>query len=554
MFLDNLLSGASLRGASNWVWAELPRGFLVNHAMFETGHVAEAKAGFDKLLAIPAVSANGDIYWLILYDRGRIALREGNLDEAIEFFRRAIEVIEEQRASINTEAAKIGFVGDKQAVYGQLVAALLQTNRNDLAFEYVERAKSRALVDLLATRDDIAVRGNSSARAAALLAQLGEADREARIEAPVELTRSGEARSSGKAKKLREELTSLSPELASVVSVSALGAKDVQARLQPDEAVLEYYLQGADLYALTVARGSVKALRLDTAGLDQMVQDFRTELQNRGARAQALGRALYDRLIRPLEPQLQAHNLLLIPHGVLHYVSFAALNDGRDYWIANRNLRYLPSASVIRFLRPAGARLPANALAIGNPDLGDAKYDLPSAEREARAITAMIPGSIALTRGQATETRFRQLAPTHPILHIASHGEYNADKALQSRLLLARDDSNDGSLTTGELYALRLDADLVTLSACETGLGAIRSGDDVVGLTRGFLYAGASNIIASLWEVDDDSTQLLMQKFYAGLKNGINKRDALRAAQLEVRKQYPHPFYWAAFFLTGHGA
>ncbi|MEK7340788.1 MAG: CHAT domain-containing protein, partial [Candidatus Binatota bacterium] len=103
-----------------------------------------------------------------------------------------------------------------------------------------------------------------------------------------------------------------------------------------------------------------------------------------------------------------------------------------------------------------------------------------------------------------------------------------------------------------ELYSLSLDADLVTLSACETGLGKISNGDDVVGLTRGFLYAGSRSIIASLWKVDDLSTSQLMTQFYSTLQQS-NKREALRQAQLEIQKTYPHPFFWAAFQLTGNG-
>jgi CHAT domain-containing protein len=120
-------------------------------------------------------------------------------------------------------------------------------------------------------------------------------------------------------------------------------------------------------------------------------------------------------------------------------------------------------------------------------------------------------------------------------------------------LLLAKSGTEDGSLTVGDLYNMRLDADLVTLSACETGLGKVQTGDDVLGLTRGFLFAGSSNIVASQWKVDDQATGVLMQHFYANLSQGKPKREALREAQRETRKTFAHPFYWAAFYLTGLG-
>lgn len=117
--------------------------------------------------------------------------------------------------------------------------------------------------------------------------------------------------------------------------------------------------------------------------------------------------------------------------------------------------------------------------------------------------------------------------------------------------MLSKDDENDGILTVGELYEIRLPAELVTLSACETALGKVASGDDVVGFTRGFLYAGTGSIVSSLWKVDDKATSLLMQKFYMDL-TATDKRSALRSAQLHVRDSYnSHPYYWAAFQITG---
>ena len=168
-------------------------------------------------------------------------------------------------------------------------------------------------------------------------------------------------------------------------------------------------------------------------------------------------------------------------------------------------------------------------------------------------IASMQTGNELLVRSKASESAFKEFAPSFHYLHIASHGEFNASNALESRLLLSKSGTDDGSLTVGELYKVSLDADLVTLSACETGLGKVLSGDDVVGLTRGFLYAGSSNIVASLWQVDDLATAELMKRFYVNMQSKIPKRDALRKAQTDVQKAFPHPFFWAAFFITGLG-
>jgi len=156
-----------------------------------------------------------------------------------------------------------------------------------------------------------------------------------------------------------------------------------------------------------------------------------------------------------------------------------------------------------------------------------------------------------LLRKQATETAIKRFGDQFRYIHFATHGTFDAEKPLSSGLLLSGDNENDGTLTVGELYDLRLPADLVTLSACETALGKVANGDDVVGFTRGFLYAGTSSIVSSLWKVDDQATSILMQQFYKSLKEN-DKRSALRTAQLMVKDTYnSHPYFWAAFQITG---
>ena len=155
-----------------------------------------------------------------------------------------------------------------------------------------------------------------------------------------------------------------------------------------------------------------------------------------------------------------------------------------------------------------------------------------------------------LVRKDASETNFKAAGAVFSRIHFATHGKFQAEDPLNSGLFLAKDASNDGLLTVGELYSMRLDADLITLSACETGLGKVANGDDVVGLTRGFLYAGSRSIVASLWSVDDKATAELMEAFYSNLAK-MPKQQALREAQLRTRQDFPHPFFWAAFQLTG---
>lgn len=548
-FLDRLVSGAVISGKNNWAWQELPRAFMTNRALRGIGQTAQAKAGYDQLLAVPQVRDNGEIYWIILFERGQIAEGEGLADEAADFYKKAIEVIEQQRATIHTEASKIGFVGDKQRVYERLVDVLYAKQRNAEAFEYIERAKSRALVDMLASKQVASLQAGDASVAAR---EFDEADAELLVQVPVS-AQEGKQGQRAAAAQAAGKLRGAAPELGSLVTVSSLPVAEMRALLPADEALVQYYYQGQRLYASVFAMGEVRMLRLDAASLDDDIRSFRDQLDKMDPQVTVLARKLYDTLLRPLEAALgKSRRLLVVPHGALHYLPFAALHDGRNYLVERYPLRTLPSASVLKYLRGGKPGAARQMLVLGNPDLNDPKLDLPSAQLEAEKIAQRAGQARLLMRQQASETAVKADGARYPTLHIASHGIFNARRPLESHLLLARDGDNDGKLTVGELYALRLNADLVTLSACETGLGQVNTGDDVVGLTRGFLYAGASNVVASLWQVDDEATSQLMIRFYEALASRP-KAEALRAAQLEVMKKYPHPYFWSAFYLTGSG-
>ena len=546
---------AGLRqGESFTEWVELPKEFLLYKTQLEIGEVKEAKAGFDKLLSRANTRDNGEIYWLLLHDRGRIAAQEGDMTSAIDYWKRAIEVIEQQRSTINTEANKIGFVGDKQAVYRRLIAALFSTQNYAVAFDYLERSKSRALVDLLAGKKDFAVVSGNDDKVRSLLASVERAEVESRAQVPAD----PQLRSLVVAP-VRDALREQAPELASLVSVSATPLAEIQERIPQDEALIEYYYDESALYAFLLTRSTLQGVRLDAADLEADIRELRRGIEEPKSETWlASARRLHAKLVSPLEPLLGRSRLIIVPHGALHYLPFAALHDGSGFLIQKYSLRLLPSASVIRYLRAARSAKPGGILAFGNPDLGDPKYDLHFAEEEARAIVQTVPQSRALVRKAASESALREFASGFNYLHFATHGEFNAEVPLKSALLLSREETGDGLLTVGKLYSIRLDADLVTLSACETGLGKIVNGDDVVGLTRGFLYAGASTIVASLWKVDDQATAELMNEFYRGLKPADaaaaakDKREALRQAQLATRAKFPHPYYWAAFQLTGN--
>jgi CHAT domain-containing protein len=546
-WMNNLAWGYS-GGDGRETLVVLPKLLMRGISAYETKDIEAAKAALDGMLRHNRIRDFGELHWLALYYRALVDEAEKDLEGAIRRYREAVEVIDQQRASISSESSKIGFVGDKQAPYGRLVLALAARGAWADALEAVERSKARALVDLLASKKDFVAPDAPKVRE--ILARLDEADLASRA---VEFQSAGARPAAVRTLALaRSELAAAAPETASLVTVGTVPVGDLQRRLPPDETLVEFFYHSEVLLTFVLSSRGLTAVQGDARGLAAQVASLRKAVGDPADpewRPLAIG--LYERLWKPIARHVSTEKVLVVPHGALHYLPFGALQEeGGRVLLEAHAIRLLPSASVLRFLRPPVEGKSSAILALGNPDLDDAKLDLAHAETEARAIAGSDAGSRLLVRKEASETNFKAAGSLFSRVHFASHGEFHPNAPLRSGLRLAADAANDGLLSVGELYSLHLDADLVTLSACETGLGDVAGGDDVVGLTRGFLYAGTRSIVASLWSVDDKATAELMQAFYANLGT-MDKSQALRQAQLALRRTYEAPFFWAAFQLTG---
>lgn len=550
--------------------------FLFAHARLEIGDYARSKIELDLALSNKEIKGMSGIYWSALYDRGRIAEKEGEIDSAIRFYREAIAVIEEQRSTVDTEGARIGFFGDKQAVYQALLRLLFQSGKHEEAFLVGERSKSRALVDMLASKQDFHIAAGDSNKIRELLAtaQIGEAslNRNSRADtvASRQLTQrtlkpgSTPSDTSVLINEIRtlkveakQTLASQAPELAALVSVPHVSLQDIQNALPADETLLSYYFDKQKLYAFIITRNSLSAHELPRGGLEDDIKAFRNTIQEHTSGQLIIhAQSLHNRLIAPLVGQIATPKLLIAAHGPLHYLPFLALSDGRQTLLERYQLTQLPSATTIKYVGKLDTRLkPGMLLAFGNPDLGDRQYDLDHAEIEAREVAGLFPNSKVLVRQEASKKNLKEYGSGFRYLHFATHGKFDAANPLGSALMLATPSlgQTENRLTIDELYSMRFDADLVTLSACETGLGDIANGDDVVGLVRGFLYAGANRVVSTLWEIDDVVTAQLMTEFYRQMKAGRPAPEALRNSQLATLKIQPHPFFWAAFQITGGG-
>ena len=559
MMLDNLLSGAAFTGRNNWVWTELPRAFMMHKAQLEVGRIDPARAGFDKLLSTPELTVNAEIYWQVLLERGRVAERDGQTEKALEYFRKARDLVESQRRSIRTETSKIGFASDKQAVYQGIVRTALKLGDKSQVIEVAEQAKSRALVDMLATKADFGIYGQRATEITSVFAEFQRVDSELSLQAPdSSVARRNEL--SGLLQQASKRLQALAPQLASLITSGSVSVERIAQGLGSNEVLVGFFGFGSTLYGYTLAGPEIRIFQLDGYGLTEDVGEFVQSIKKRRRQTRELSELMYKRLLRPMQSSIAGRDLLIVPNSILHYVPFAALHDGERYLAQGRAIRYLPSATLLGLMPETKnmAALPkdpiSRLLILGNPDLGQAAMDLPAAQAEAQDLQTMFAKNSELfVRRAATETLIKDRANEFTHIHVASHGEFSADAPLQSRLKLAPDTSNDGFLSVSEIYSLRLNANLVMLSACETGLGTVSSGDDVVGLTRGFLYAGAQNVVGSLWEVDDVATAELSRLMYAGMKKGLPVAKALAQAQEQLILKKPHPFYWAAFVNSGTG-
>jgi len=491
--------------------------------------------------------------------------------EAIPQYRAAIELIERERSSLASEGKRIEFLLDKEIVYKRLVPLLIESGQLEDAWQYMERARSRAFVDLLAgSRLHLGNAADTNRYQAAIqkqaeiemLVQEGRVPREVVTEIHDTLrgikTVKDDTKITSTAVK-NDAKTATTAEFDSLAAVQTATIAAVQSVAGREAAILAFFVSEEKTTLMLLQDGRLTAWvkPVGRERLTQQVQQFRSLLEGPGKQGAAAlqeiharGRELYRDLMAPPAGLLNKPVLYILPHGPLHYLPFAALYDGTGYVMDRVTLLTVPSATVLTYLEKKPRARQGPTVVFANPDLGDTRFDLPYADQEGTAIHMRVPSAILLRRNDATETQARRRALDAKVLHFAAHATFKQDRPLDSAVMLAPGGGQDGALTAGEIFGLTLPGSLVVLSACETGRGKLAAGDELIGLTRAFMYAGAPQLLATLWQVDDKASSLLMDEFYRELVNRP-PADALRLAQTNVRATYPHPFYWAAFTTYG---
>jgi CHAT domain-containing protein len=492
------------------------------------------------------------------YELGYGYERVGRRRDAIAQYKAAIEILERQRATLGTEEKRIRFIKDKDAPYKRLIPLLIEEGDLDGAFHYMERARSRAFVDLLATgrirlgaagetqRYETMIRKQSEIQ---LLVDDGSL--------PREIAEETHQRMRGVKTVKDEARMATTAEFDSLSDVATAALPEIQRVVGKEAALLAFFISDEKTSVILLQDGRlqawVKPLSRDI--IANRIQAYRSLLETPGKAAsvraiQQQGRTLYVDLIEEAIGQLTKRVVYVLPHGPLHYLPFATLHDGAGYVIDRLTLLTVPSATVLTYLDMKQRTLQGSPLIFANPDLGDTRLDLPFAQEEGVAVQSHLPGAVLLMRKDATESYARRVAAQANVLHFAAHATFKQEHPLDSAVMLAPGEGEDGALTVAEIFSLKLPGSLVVLSGCETGMGTVAAGDELIGLTRAFMYAGAPQLLATLWQVDDQATASLMTEFYKQLTTRP-AADALRLAQISVRASHPHPFYWAAFTTYG---
>ena len=496
---------------------------------------------YQAALEIARKTKNRSATGALLSNLGYLQYKNANLAAAEKLLLEAIQVRESLRKGLQ-DTEQVAIFETQRNAYNTLQKVLINRGQTDAALAVAERGRSRAFVELLAKR----------------LAN--------QPSVPVE--------------------TTAAPNLERIRQIAKeQNATLVQYSIIEDEVAGQGKLQlrETELYIWVVApTGNISFRRVDLKPLQQQSEQRLSDLvithqQFIGVRgrdrspqatsvkpipAQSTTTPILTQLLiepiadlLPTDPQ---QTVIFIPQGPLFSLDFPALQTRNgEYLIQKHTIVTAPSIQVLDFTHQRSRELqskqakssPRSPLIVGNPAMPGSLLPLPGAEQEAKAIATLLK-TTALTGKDATKATILERLPDASMIHFATHGLLNNVRSLDSSIALTPSETDTGFLTAEEILNLRLQADLVVLSACNTGQGKI-TGDGVMGLSRSFISAGVPSVIVSLWAVPDSPTAALMAAFYKNWQTQPNKAQALRQAMLTTMKTYPDPKDWAAFMLIG---
>jgi len=498
----------------------------------------------------------------VLTGLGLVFDARGNYSEALNYYRDALNLMDQIQAAARIGEFRINIASQSASLYQRAILLEIRLHHPEEAFNLSERARARSLLDQLGNRR---IDGRSPHEFLPGEQELWKRNSSLRRSIGQELSKSGPVVDENKLSALesqQQEVQRLylervrarriqNPPYASFLSVSPLTLHEVQQQLPGDITAVSYFTTPSVTLAFVVTKHGlhVSKLPIDESLMTATIRNFLDFSSENEVHASLM--LLHKALINPIKSQLKTSRLAFVPHGVLNDLAFTALTqDGRRYLGDDFATFSLPSLSALPYLRARKKSASGQALVVAN-DWQEGLPFLGNAYGEAHDV-ATILGAEPLLGDEATVSLFQERAEESEIIHLIAHIDHDRNNPEVSRVILGYGKDEEGALELDQVLDLDLKkTNLVVLSGCQSQTGKRSRNDDIIGLTRAFIYAGSPSVIASLWSVDDEATRALMVSFYTHLKEGLGKAEALRAAQIDVRQKYPNPYYWAGFVLTG---
>lgn len=512
-------------------------------------------------------TGNSELSWQLEYGKGQALEALHRDEEAVAAYRRAVVVIEGVTSQLLEERFQAGYLQNKYQVYVALVRLLLKMGRTSEAFLYSEKLRARSYEQLINQNLPLGG-GDDEVELRSRIRQLRRSIEEENAKPLAEQKRQKVQVFSGELGSAERQYQTLLDDLRSVPSADptaralAVPSSDRVRTMLPAEAALVAYVVGEEnvvIFVLTRDDEHATTVPVRARDLRAKIELLRDLIApGRGTDWAKPAESLYQILIAPVEQNgwlKGITKLYLVPNAVLNYLPFAALarpdGEGVRFLVQDYVLAYLPAASALVYGPDKGDSQPT-LLALA-PERSRLRY----APQEARSISALFPeNSLVLVGRSATKSAFKRRASQFQLIHLATHGFFDKFNPIFSGIALEPEAGDDGRLEVYEIMRLHLQARLVTLSACDTALGSgyfaeYPAGDDFVGLTRAFLSAGSSAVLASLWEVNDRSTMQIMNSFYRSLREADSAEALARAqrAMLASGGRYSRPYYWAPFIV-----
>jgi len=500
---------------------------------------------------------------LCLNALGKIALKRRKVAVADFFFRRAVEITEKTRSTLEAETFRMAFLGDKLAPYLEIAKINIKKRDFAEAFCWLERSRSRSLLD---TFEPNSLPPNLNIEDKALLSKIEK------IRDELNWFYNRLNRNSSSGLEARTELNQLKTEVSvrekKLAELELRLPKGVGAKFEFEIESLQNQLGEAVLVEYAIFDGVISAFIVtadqvfycenlaNEKNINEEVSRYLFQVKtarfvknlSESNQTLALARVLrqsqnlYTQLVAPLEKYLrQAETIYFVPANQLHYLPFHALYDGEKFLAEVHQISYAPSGAVLtNCLQKEAEKTHLPLLVAFADDI------IPKAETEIEKIGEIFPKARQLKGNKATLKNVREFAKTSNLLHFACHAKFRPDNPMFSALNLSGE-----NLSVRDVHTIGLQNKSVVLSACETGLNKIENGEEILGLSRGFLSAGAKSLLLSFWTVDDDSTKDLMVDFYKNLQLGKSLCESLHIAQINRLKTERHPYFWSPFFLIG---